>query len=168
MEMRIEGRVWKFEHNVDTDAMAPWNSMSQPWEERRPSVLHIRPGFVDQVRPGDIVVAGRNWGCGSSREQAAENMKLLGLAAVVAESFGRIYFRNALALALPSIVCPGAWEAFEEGDRMVLDLGTCRVRNETRGVDLAGRPYTDEMLAIIEKGGLLNMLEERLAANKGD
>ncbi|MBU2551121.1 MAG: 3-isopropylmalate dehydratase small subunit, partial [Proteobacteria bacterium] len=163
MDMNIRGRVWKFGHDVDTDVLAPWNSMSQSWEERRGVILPIRPGFADQVRPGDIVVAGGNWGCGSSREQAAENMKLLGLAAVVAESFGRIYFRNSIAIALPAVVCEGVHAAFEEGDELELELDTCRVRNVTRGLELAGRPYTREMLEIIGKGGLMNLLKERLA-----
>ena len=77
MKKRIRGRVWKFGDDVDTDVMAPWSTMSDPWEERRKSVLHIRPGIVDQVQPGDPIVAGRNWGCGSSRELAPENLDLL-------------------------------------------------------------------------------------------
>ena len=168
MDMLIKGRVWKFGHNVDTDVMAPWKTINSGWEERRGNVLHNRPGFVDQVRPGDIIVAGRNWGCGSSREQAAENMKLLGLGAVVAESFGRIFFRNAIAIALPSVACPGVSEAFEEGDEMELDIKTGLVRNLTQGAELQGRPYTPDMLAIIEKGGLMNVLKERLADRAGD
>ena len=162
VEKRIRGRVWKFGHNVDTDVMAPWKTLSQLWEERRSSVLHPRPEFVEQVQPGDIIVAGRNWGCGSSREQAAENLKLLGLGAVVAESFGRIYFRNCIAIAFPNVVCPGAWEAFEEGDELELELATAKVRNLTRSGELPGQPYTEGMLEIIEKGGLLKVLEERL------
>lgn len=163
MNARIYANIWKFGHNVDTDVMAPWKSISASWDERKKDVLHTRPGFVDQVRRGDIIVAGRNWGCGSSREQAAENIKNLGIAAVVAESFGRIYFRNAIALALPCIVCAGVHEAFEEGDAMVLDLNTARVENRTRGIRLQGQPYTRDMLAIIAKGGLLNVLKERLS-----
>jgi 3-isopropylmalate dehydratase small subunit len=167
METVIRGRVWKFGHNVDTDVMAPWSSLGQPWEERRKLILHIRPGFVEQVRSGDIIVAGGNWGCGSSREHAPENLKRLGIAAVVAESFGRIYFRNSVAIAFPNIACPGVHDAFDEGDEMELDLATARVRNLTRGVELQGQPYTPEMLSILEKGGLLNVLRERLAGQSG-
>ncbi|UCH87456.1 MAG: 3-isopropylmalate dehydratase [Dehalococcoidia bacterium] len=163
MENIIRGRVWKFGHNVDTDVMAPWSSLGQPWEERRKLVFHIRPEFVEQVRSGDIIVAGRNWGCGSSREHAPENLKRLGIAVVVAESFGRIYFRNSVAMAFPNIVCPGVHDAFDEGDEMELDLATAQVRNLTRGVELQGHPYASEMLSILEKGGLLNVLRERLA-----
>jgi 3-isopropylmalate dehydratase small subunit len=162
METVIRGRVWKFDHNVDTDVMAPWNSLGQPWEERRRAILRIRPEFADQVRPGDVIVAGRNWGCGSSREHAPENLKRLGVAAVVAESFGRIYFRNSVAIAFPNVACPGAHEAFDEGEELELDLTTARVRNLGRGLELQGRPYTPEMLSILEKGGLLNVLKARL------
>jgi 3-isopropylmalate dehydratase small subunit len=162
MDKVIKGRVWKFDHNVDTDVMAPWTSLGQPWEERRKVILHNRPGFSDQVKPGDFIVAGRNWGCGSSRENAPANLKELGLAAVVAESFGRIYFRNSVAIAFPNIACPGIHEAFEEGDEIELDLKTARVRNLTRSTEIQGQPYTEEMLNIIEKGGLMNVLKERI------
>jgi 3-isopropylmalate/(R)-2-methylmalate dehydratase small subunit len=167
METIVRGRVWKFDDNVDTDVMAPWTSLGQPWEERRKVILHIRPEFVEQVQPGDIIVAGRNWGCGSSREHAPENLKRLGIAAVVAESFGRIYFRNSVAMAFPNVACSGVHTAFEEGDEMELDLTTARARNLTRGVELQGRPYAPEMLKILAKGGLLNVLKERLAGQIG-
>lgn len=163
MNRIIRGRVWKFDHNVDTDVMAPWNSLSLPWEERRKTILHIRPEFVEKIEPGDIIVAGRNWGCGSSREQAPENLKLLGLSAVVAESFGRIYFRNSVAIAFPNIKCPGVHKAFEDGDEIELDLVTAKVRNLTGTTELQGQPYAPEMLDIIEKGGLMNLLKERMA-----
>jgi len=162
MDMIIKSRVWKFGHDVDTDVMAPWSSIGQPWEERRKVILHNRQGFTDQVKPGDIIVAGRNWGCGSSRESAPTNLKELGLAAIVAESFGRIYFRNSVAIAFPNISCPGVFDAFEEGDEMELNFKTARVRNLTRSIELQGEPYTADMLRIIEKGGLMNVLKERL------
>lgn len=158
----IRGRVWKFDHNVDTDVMAPWASMGQPWEERRKMVLHINPRFASEVQPGDVIVAGRNWGCGSSREQAPENLQRLGVAAVVAESFGRIYFRNSIAIAFPNVVCPGVWEAFNDGDDLELELESARVRNLTSGTEIQGQPYTDEMLAIIKAGGLMNVLRQAL------
>ncbi|MCP4750616.1 MAG: 3-isopropylmalate dehydratase small subunit [Proteobacteria bacterium] len=163
MEQLIKGKVWKFEHNVDTDVLAPWKSIDAPWEERKKDILPTRPGFVDQVQTGDVIVAGRNWGCGSSREQAVNNVKHMGLSAVLAESFGRIFFRNAIAVALPVVVCPGIHQAFEEGDQLELEMSTCRIRNLTRNTELQGQPYTAEMLAIIEKGGLMNQLKERLA-----
>jgi 3-isopropylmalate dehydratase small subunit len=162
--MTIRGRVWKFGDNVDTDVMAPWSTLTQPWEERRRTVLRIRPEFVDRVRPGDLIVAGRNWGCGSSREQAPENLKLLGIAGVVAESFGRIYFRNCIAIAFPNLACPGIHAATQDGDELECDVRSGRIRNLTRDVELQAKPYTTDMLEIIERGGLLEVLKQRLAA----
>jgi 3-isopropylmalate/(R)-2-methylmalate dehydratase small subunit len=162
MESVIRGRIWKFGHNVDTDVMAPWNTLSLPWEERRKSILHVRPEFVQKVQPGDIIVAGRNWGCGSSREHAPENLKLLGIAAVVAESFGRIYFRNSIAIAFPNLACPGVHDGCEEGDELEITIRTGVVKNFTRNLSFQAQTYAPEMLSILEKGGLLEVLRERL------
>ncbi len=160
----IRGRVWKFGDNVNTDVMAPWDTISQPWEEARHRVLHIRQDFVEGMRAGDVIVAGRNWGCGSSREQAAQYLKDLGLAAVVAESFGRIYFRNSIAIAFPNIACPGVAGDFDDGDQIEIELETAAVRNRSKGRKLQGQPYTAEMLEIVQKGGLMALLKERRAA----
>ena len=168
MERLIRGRVWKFGHNVDTDVMAPWNTISEPWETRRKTVLHIRPEFVERVQPGDLVVAGRNWGCGSSREHAPENLKLLGIGAVVAESFGRIYFRNSIAIAFPNLACPGIHEGCEEGDELEIDVRTGQIQNLTRKMSFQAQPFTPEILSILEKGGLLNVLRERLGVAAPD
>ena len=162
---KIVGKVWKFDDNIDTDVLAPWKSINLSWEERKKDVMHNRPGFVDEVQEGDIIVAGRNWGCGSSREAAPLNMKKLRIGAIIAESFGRIFFRNSIAIALPSVVCPGIHDAFAEGDELELELKTCRIRNLTKNRELQGQPYTKDMLAIIEKGGLMNQLKERLASS---
>lgn len=162
----IRGRVWKFGDNVNTDLMAPWDTIGQPWEEIRRLVLHTRPEFAEQVQPGDVIVAGRNWGCGSSREQAPQNLKSLGIAAVVAESFGRIYFRNSIAIAFPHLTCPGVAVAFEDGDEIEIELETARIRNLSRGTELRGQPYTPEMLEIVEKGGLMALLKGRLEAGR--
>ena len=159
----VRGRVWKFGDSVDTDVMAPWNTLSLPWEERRKAILQIRPEFVEKVQPGDVIVAGHNWGCGSSREHAPENLKLLGVAGVVAESFGRIYFRNCVAIAFPNLACQGIHAACEDGDEIEFDIRTGGVRNRTRGHTLQGTPYTADMLEIVEAGGLLEVLRRRFA-----
>ena len=166
--MIVRGRVWKFGDDVDTDVMAPWSGIALPWEERRGDVLGIRPEFVERVRPGDLIVAGRNWGCGSSREQAAENLKLLGVAGVIAESFGRIYFRNCVAIGFPNLACPGVGDLCEDGDDLEFDLRSGRVRNLTRGGELRTLAYTEDMLAILEHGGLLAMLGRRSGAPRDD
>ncbi|MBU2643151.1 3-isopropylmalate dehydratase [bacterium] len=159
---KIKGTVWKFGDNIDTDILAPWQSMGMPWEERRTRIIHNRPEFVDQVKEGDVIIAGKNWGCGSSREQAAENVKLLGVAAVVAESFGRIFFRNAVALALPAVACPGISDAFDEGDELELDLKASKVKNVTKNTELDAISYTEDMIDMIDKGGILAVLKEKL------
>lgn len=157
------GRVWKLGDDVDTDVLAPWASISEPWEERRRSMLPSRRDLVDGVRPGDILVAGRNFGCGSSREQAPENLQQLGIGAVVADSFGRIYFRNCVAIAFPTLACAGVAAACEQGDEVEIDLGAGTVKNLTRSVELRGEGYTEDMLAIVEQGGLMKVLEDRVS-----
>jgi 3-isopropylmalate/(R)-2-methylmalate dehydratase small subunit len=158
--------VWRFGDDVDTDVMAPWGVIGRPFDERRPHLFPNRPEFVGDVRPGDLIVAGRNWGCGSSREQAPENLQLLGVGAVLAESFGRIYFRNAIARAFPNLVCPGLWEAVADGDELDVDVTAATVRHVRTGVTFAARPYTAEMLAIVEAGGLLEVLRRRVAGER--
>lgn len=159
---KVTGAVWKFGDNIDTDVLAPFQAMNLPWEERRDKILHTRPGFTSEVKEGDVIVAGKNWGCGSSREQAAENIKNLGVSAVVAESFGRIFYRNAVALALPAVACPGIADAFDEGDELELDLKASKVRNLTKNRELDAIAYTEDMMAMIEKGGMMAVLKEKL------
>ena len=168
MQSVIRGRVWVFGDNVDTDVMAPWNTLTLPWEERRKAVLAVRPEFVERVQPGDVVAAGRNWGCGSSREQAPENLQLLGVAAVVAESFGRIYFRNCVAIAFPNLACPGIHAACADGDEVEIDVRSGRVHNRTRDVVLQAQRYAPDMLAILDAGGLLEVLKRRGASGGGE
>ncbi len=155
----IRGKVWKFGDNVNTDYMAPGFSGGAAWEERKKTILHIHHKFTEEAKPGDVIVAGSNWGCGSSRESAPANLKRLGLGCVVAESFGRIYFRNSIALAFPGIVCPGVSEAFDEGDELELDLESATVKNLTKGTTLSGSPYSEDMLRIITKGGIMASLK---------
>jgi 3-isopropylmalate dehydratase small subunit len=157
----VRGRAWRFGHDVDTDVMAPWSVIGKPFEERRSHILPGRPDFAAEVVSGDVIVAGRNWGCGSSREQAPENLALLGVGAVLAESFGRIYFRNAIAIAFPNLACPGIWEATADGDDLEVDIETATVRNHRTGGVLRGRPYTPQMLEIVRAGGLLALLGQR-------
>jgi 3-isopropylmalate/(R)-2-methylmalate dehydratase small subunit len=159
---RIRGKVWKFGDNVNTDAMAPGFAFKASWDELKKLILHIHPKFVREAKPGDVIVAGKNWGCGSSREHAPANLKRLGMGCVLAESFGRIYFRNSVALAFPSLICPGVSQAFDEGDELELELESAQVANITTGGTLRGEPLSRDMLAIIAKGGLIEALKERV------
>jgi 3-isopropylmalate/(R)-2-methylmalate dehydratase small subunit len=155
--------VWKFGDNIDTDRLAPYDSMALPWEQRRVTVLRERPEFAADCQPGDILVAGRNFGCGSSREPAADNLRLLGLSCVLAESFARIYFRNTVAIGFPNLACPGIAGACEDGDEVEVRVADGRVRNLTRGGDIGAVPFDAAMLDIIEAGGLLPLLARRRA-----
>jgi 3-isopropylmalate/(R)-2-methylmalate dehydratase small subunit len=163
---KIKGKVWKFGDNVNTDVMAPGFAYNLPWEQLRKMILHIHPKFTQEVRPGDVIVAGRNWGCGSSREQAPANLKRLGLACVVAESFGRIYFRNSVALAFPCMACVGVAEAFDEGDELELDLENAIVKNATNGRELKGEVVSNEVLSLILKGGIIPALKEKMGRKR--
>ena len=162
MSTIIKGKTWKFDDNVNTDVMAPGFAMNYSWEELKKVILHIHKKFTEKAGPGDVIVAGRNWGCGSSRENAPANLKRLGLGCVVAESFGRIYFRNSIALAFPSIVCPDIAKHFEEGDQLELELETANIKNLTRGEAFQGERLSTDMLEIINKGGIVSALKEKL------
>ncbi|MFH1137865.1 MAG: 3-isopropylmalate dehydratase [Pseudomonadota bacterium] len=155
------GRVWKFGDAVDTDAIVSGKHLDAPLEEAAKfAFAGPRPEFAAQAAPGDVIVAGRNFGCGSSREQAAAVLKIIGLDCVIAESFGRIFFRNAIAVGLPVLVCPGAAEAFADGDHAAVSLADSRVVNRTNGRELAARPLSPEMIAILEKNGVIEYLKE--------
>lgn len=157
----IRGRVWKFGDDIDTDVITPGIYLDAPMDEMRKHVLEVvNPRFASEVRPGDIIVAGRNFGCGSSRETAPEAIKALGIGAVVAASFARIFFRNAIAIGLPIISCPNVAETFDEGQELELDLTNARVRNVTTGAVLQAEALAPEMLDVLTKGGIASLLEE--------
>jgi 3-isopropylmalate/(R)-2-methylmalate dehydratase small subunit len=126
----------------------------------------IAPDFANTVQAGDVVVAGRNFGMGSSREQAAQALKILGVSAVVAKSFGGIFLRNALNLGLPVMVCP-ATDEIQQDDRVAVDLVGGRVINETTAATLPGEPLPGFLLEMLADGGLVPHLEKRLAAKRG-
>lgn len=159
MSIIVSGKVWKFGDHINTDYMAPSFALEQPWEKQKRSILHIHKAFTEACKPGDVIVAGRNFGCGSSREQAPANLKRLGIGCVVAESFGRIFFRNCIAIGLPIVICQGVSELFEEGETLELDLKTSGVKNLTTGRELNGRRLSAELLRIVESGGILAYLK---------
>ncbi len=158
------GRAWVFGDNVDTDALAPGLYMKGPIGALARHCLEaLDPRFAREARPGDVVVAGRNFGMGSSREQAAMALKALGIAAVVAKSFARIFYRNSMNLALPALVCPEAGSIMP-GDRLVVRAGEGAVANLTQRKRLACEPIPPHLLAMIADGGLLPHLAKKLRA----
>ncbi len=161
MDDLIRGRAWCFGDDVSTDALSPGQWAIDPVEVRMAHTLEsLDSRFPAQVRPGDLVIAGRNFGCGSSRETAPENLQALGVACVVAESFARIFLRNAIAIGLPVLVCPGIRPEISDGDQVQVDLGAGTVRNPRTGSVLSGERLPAEMRAILAAGGILALLRD--------
>lgn len=154
------GRVWRLGDNIDTDALAPGRFMHRPIGELVANCLvDIRPDFAAHAGPGDIVIAGRNFGMGSSREQAAQALKLRGVQGVVAESFGGIFYRNAINLGLPVFVGRAAEVA--DGDAATLDAGAGALRTASGSIAL--EPLPAFLLEMLRDGGLVPHLEKRFA-----
>jgi len=162
MKTKITGRVWKYGDDVNTDVIFPGKytySISDPKEMALHALEDLDPGFVTAVRPGDIIVAGKNWGCGSSREQAVVCLKEAGVGAIVARSFARIYFRNAINQALPIVTCD-AVDGVENGDEITIDFAAGMVTTP-RGT-FTFPPLPAEVLEIIEDGGLIPHVRKQL------
>jgi len=158
---KIQGRVWKVGDQINTDLITPGQYLTAPLEEVRKHVLEaINPRFAKEAREGDILVAGKNFGCGSSRESAPRALKALGISAVVAESFARIFFRNAVAIGLAVVPCPGVSRSFEEGETLELDLESAGAKNLNRKIQLQGKALPKEMLEVLKRGGITPLLKE--------
>jgi len=157
------GCAFVFGDSVNTDALAPGSLMKHPIAVIASHCLEsVDPSFASTVRPGDVVVAGKGFGIGSSREQAAEALKHLGVAAVLARSFGGIFYRNALNLGLPVLVCEDI-AGISAGDLIHVDAATGVIDNRTSGTRLSAAPLPPFLLAMIADGGLVPHLEKRFA-----
>jgi 3-isopropylmalate/(R)-2-methylmalate dehydratase small subunit len=155
-------KAWVFGDNVDTDAMAPGRYMKSGIAEIAKHCMEaVNERFSKEVGPGDIVIGGRNFGMGSSREQAPEALRHLGVAALVAQSFAGLFYRNALNLGLPAVVCLDA-KRIQEGDELRIDFENGRIENLTRGETLACEPIPAHLMQMVRDGGLLPHLEKRL------
>ena len=153
-------RAWVLGDSIDTDVITPGRYMKLPVEQIAPHCLEdVLPQFSRQVRPGDVVVAGRNFGCGSSREQAPAAFKQLGVAALIAQSFAGIFFRNSLNLGLPALVCNDA-KAIRDGEPLEIDYGRSVIL--TNGKTLPFEPIPPHLMEMVRDGGLLPHLEKRL------
>jgi 3-isopropylmalate dehydratase small subunit len=160
----ISGRAWKFGDSVDTNQLAGGGLAGATREEtlRINCLRGLRPEFTEGVGPGDILVAGHNFGCGSSRQSAVEALRVCGIAAVVAESVARIHRRNSIALALPTFVVPGIAGFVADGDAIEIDHGAGVVRNQRTGGELVLPRLPDSVLAIYRAGGLTAVIKARL------
>ena len=160
MSLIVRGKVWKFGDHINTDYMAPSFGREEPWEQRKKYILHTHKAFTEGCQPGDVIVAGRNFGCGSSRETAPANLKQLGIGCVVAESFGRIFFRNSIAIALPVMACKEISTLFAEGDQLELDFENALVKNLTKGKAIKGPALSPDLIKIVQAGGILALLKQ--------
>lgn len=162
----ISGRAWVFGDNINTDAMAPSAYMMGSVEDIAAHCLEVvNPDFAASVRPGDVFVAGENLGVGSSREQAPQALLVLGIRAVVARSYSRIFYRNALNLGLPALVCAEA-DVIGDGETVTIDAAAGTVRIPGRGLTLACEPLPGHLMAMIADGGLLPHLKKKLGATR--
>jgi len=162
--MQIQGRAWKYGDNVNTDVIFPgkYTYTLRGREEIAAHALEdLDPTFVERVQPGDVIVAGRNWGCGSSREQAATCLVYNGVGAVIAESISRIFYRNALNNGLLAIVCPEAARAIQPGEQVTIDLDRNVIGCEAG--EFAFPPLSPTLMAIVDAGGLVAFVKQKLA-----
>jgi 3-isopropylmalate/(R)-2-methylmalate dehydratase small subunit len=160
--MKLQGTVWKFGDNVDTDLIIParfLNSFDTD-ELARNCFADVRPGFMDLISPGDIIVAGKNFGSGSSREHAPLTIKAAGISVIIAETFARIFYRNAFNIGLPIVESTGAPRSIMEGSLVSVDLATGEIINMDTDERFFAKPVPSFMRAIIDAGGLVNHIKK--------
>ena len=163
--MIFEGTVHKYGRDVDTDVIIParYLNTDDPAELAKHCMEDIDAGFVTSVEPGDIIVAHENFGCGSSREHAPVAIKESGISVVVASSFARIFYRNAINTGLPIVVCPEAAREAQAGDRLRVDLAAGTVENLTQGKTYDAEAFPPFMQELIDRGGLMEYVKARVA-----
>lgn len=161
--MKANGRVLKYGDNVDTDVIIParYLNSSDPAELATHCMEDIDKDFVKKVEKGDIIVADKNFGCGSSREHAPLAIKAAGVSCVIAETFARIFYRNAINIGLPIIECPEASRGIEEGDEVEVDFDTGVITNKTKGTSFQGQAFPEFMQKIIKAEGLVNYINSQ-------
>jgi len=166
--LKLRGAAHKFGANVDTDVIIParYLNVSEPAELARHCMEGIDPDFLKRVKKGDIIIAATNFGCGSSREHAPIAIKAAGISCVIAASFARIFFRNAINIGLPLLECKAAAEETEAGDVLEVELESGKIRNITRNKTFQAEPYPDFMLEIISAGGLIEHTKRKLEARR--
>ena len=164
----ISGWCWVFGDDVNTDEIIPalYLITTDAAELGRHAMESLRPGFAGKIRRGDIIVAGENFGCGSSREHAPLALKGAGISGVIAKSFARIFYRNAINIGLPILECPEAVNALREGDELEIDLAAGTIKRPSDGRTFRMQPFPDFLRRIIAAGGLMNMVKENRSASR--
>jgi len=160
----MAGRAWKFGDHMDTDRISPsrYGHVTDPKELARHCMEGEDPEFSTKARPGDVIVGGVNFGCGSSRERAPLGIRELGITCVIAKSFGRIFLRNSINIGLPVIVCPEASDDCETGDILEVDLAGGTITNKTKNRTYRSRPWPEFMRRIVEAGGLIPYYQRQM------
>ncbi len=162
--MKLNGKAYKFGDDIDTDAIIPARYLNtfDPAELARHCMEDADADFPNKVKPGDIIVAEKNFGCGSSREHAPIAIKGAGVSCVIAKSFARIFYRNAINIGLPILESPEAVDAISEGDQVEVDLEKGLIRNLRNGQEYRAAPFPEFMQGIMNKGGLINYVKEKV------
>ena len=162
--MKVTGPAVKFGNNVDTDVLLPgkYLILLSPTDLAKHALEGLDPEFPEKAKKGVVIVGGKNFGCGSSREQAPLALKYSGVKCVIAESFARIFFRNAIKIGLPVVECTGISDAVKTGDELSVDFDKGEVRNVTKGTTLKGTKLPAFILEILSDGGLIENLQKRM------
>jgi len=165
--MKLKGSVWKFGDHIDTDLIIParFLNVSDENELAKNCFADLRPDFAARVKSGEIMVAGENFGCGSSREHAPIAIKAAGIDCIIAKSFARIFYRNAFNIGLPILEAPDAPDLIGEGDRISIDLVSGEIRNETNGKAVKAMPLPPFMREMLECGGLVPYIKQQTVDN---
>ena len=160
--MEATGFVHKYPDNVDTDVIIPARYLNTPNAQELAAhcMEDIDPEFIHKVKPGDIIVGGANFGCGSSREHAPLAIKTVGVSCVIAASFARIFYRNSINIGLPILECPAASAAIQAGDKVKVDFDTGIITDETTGENFKAQPFPPFIQNIIKAGGLMKSIEK--------
>lgn len=161
--MNAKGTAFKYGDNIDTDVIIPARYLAiQDKEELAEHCMEdIDKDFIKKVKKGDLIIAGKNFGCGSSREHAPLVIKVAGVSCVIAETFARIFYRNAINIGLPIIECREASEGIEAGDEVEVDFGSGTIYNRTKGTQFQGQPFPEFMQKIIAAEGLVNYINHK-------
>ncbi len=161
----MKGKSWKFGDNINTDEIIPARYLNTTDTKELAShcMEDADPNFMKKITGGDVIVAGENFGCGSSREHAPISIKAAGLSCVIAKSFARIFFRNAINIGLPIFECPEAAAQIQEGDEVEVNLAAGEILNITKKKRFKFEPFPREMQEIIQAGGLMNFVKKKMA-----
>ena len=162
--MNLKGQAWKYGDDIDTDVIIParYLNTSDPSELAKHCLEDLDGEFVDKMKEGDVIVAGKNFGCGSSREHAPLAIKAAGVSCVIAESFARIFYRNSINIGLPILESVEAVEAIDEGDQIEIDVNSGEIKNLTKDEVYQAEPFPDFMQEIIESGGLIKYVAKKV------